>query len=70
MSMVGNVERAEAAFAEAGLTYEVKCSGTHIVVYCGMRTFDFYPTTGLYMRRGGGKRGNGLDDFMRIVGGG
>lgn len=49
--------------AEAGIAFTAKNDGAHLIV----GGFDFWPGTGLFMPRGGGKRRYGVRNLIKAV---
>lgn len=61
-----NRARAAALLTEAGITYESKSNGSHLIV---AKAFDFWPGTGVWHERGRGKQQlqRGLLDLIQRV---
>ena len=51
---------------KAGVYYEEKNMGAHLIVHCGNERVDFWPGTGLYMERDG-TRGYGVRNLIKMI---
>jgi hypothetical protein len=51
----------------AGLLFQVKNNGHHVIVYAGQEIFDAWPSTERWMRRSSGMKGHGLRELMRLA---
>ena len=61
-----NLEQSTAKLISMGIDFESKNNGLHLVVRSKNGVFDFYPSTGLYERRGVGQR-RGLSSLLREI---
>lgn len=55
-----NRENSPARLTEAGIKYESKNGGAHLVVTALGKTIDFWPGTGLWIVRGQSRRQRGV----------
>ena len=61
-----NLIKSTQTLISMGIDFESKNDGLHLVVKSKNGIFDFYPSTGLYERRGVGQR-RGLSSLLREV---
>jgi hypothetical protein len=52
---------------EAGIKYESKNLGAHLIVEAGGKKVDFWPGTGLWMVRGQPAKRRGVRELMKFV---
>lgn len=52
---------------EAGIKYEAKNLGAHLIVEAGAKKVDFWPGTGLWMVRGQAAKHRGVRKLMEFV---
>lgn len=52
---------------QAGIAFESKNDGAHLIVTCGVRTYDFWPGTGLWKMRGSTQRRRGVRSLMNQI---
>ena len=50
--------------AAAGVSFESKNDGAHLIVTAGVKRIDFWPGTGLWIVRGESKRRYGVDALL------
>ncbi|QGZ42684.1 hypothetical protein IP92_04905 [Pseudoduganella flava] len=62
-----NREHSAAVLTRAGVQYEVKNLGAHLVVQAGAQTVDFWPGTGLWIVRGSPTRRRGVRKLVEYV---
>lgn len=62
-----NLEYSTSELIRLGVRFTSKNSGIHLIVYSKESTFDFYPSTGKFARRGG-KWKRGLKNLLRDIG--
>jgi hypothetical protein len=53
--------------ADAGLGFEIKNDGAHLIVAAGSKTVDFWPGTGLWIVRGTAIRRRGVDRLINFA---
>lgn len=63
-----NRERSAELLREAGLPFESKNDGAHLIVTGHSVTADFWPGTGKFTVRGTGKYGRGVFNLMKAPG--
>ena len=54
--------------AERGIQFETKNMGAHLVVSHDGKVADFWPGTGKYIPRGGGRPGRGVFNLLKLLG--
>ncbi|WP_054912480.1 hypothetical protein [Pseudomonas sp. NBRC 111127] len=54
--------------AERGVQFEVKNMGAHLIVSHEGKVADFWPGTGKYIPRGGGRPGRGVFNLLKLLG--
>lgn len=59
-------EKSIEALEQSGVPFIEKANG-HCIVGEGDLIFDFWATKGLFIQRGTGKRGNGIDKLLKLV---
>jgi hypothetical protein len=59
-----NRETSSKILAAAGLFFETKNKGAHLIVMAGGRTVDFWPGTGLWIERGKPKQRRGVNNLI------
>lgn len=64
-----NRESSAKMLAAAGLAFEVKNDGAHLIVKANGRTVDFWPGTGLWVVRGTNERRRGVRRLIQQLGG-
>jgi hypothetical protein len=62
-------DRSIEALEKSDVPFIEKANG-HCIVGEGEMTFDFWATKGLFIQRGTGKRGNGIDKLVALIKGG
>lgn len=63
-----NTEQSTTLLKRAGIFFDSKNGGTHLVVWAGNDDIDFWPSTGLWIVRGGdGKRRRGVRKLIEYV---
>mgnify|MGYP003635092705 CR=1 FL=1 len=62
-----NLQHSTDRLISLGIKFEPKNNGTHLVVKGKNHTYDFYPSTGSYSRRGGSWR-RGIDSLIKDLG--
>ncbi len=60
----GNREQSTAELVKAGVFFETKNHGTHLIV----GDYDFFPGTGLWSHRKSGTTGRGVFNLIRELG--
>ncbi len=63
-----NRENSAKVLADHGVQFETKNIGAHLIVTHGGKTADFWPGTGKYILRGGGKPGRGVFNLLKLLG--
>lgn len=61
-----NRERAPRLLTEAGIYFECKNGGAHLIVAANGCTYDFWPGTGKYCKRGGPYR-RGIFNLLKDI---
>tara|TARA_R110002126_G_scaffold80580_1_gene199491 strand:- start:2381 stop:2650 length:270 start_codon:yes stop_codon:yes gene_type:complete len=61
-----NLTKSTQTLISMGIDFESKNDGLHLVVKSKNGIFDFYPSTGLYTRRGVGQR-RGVSSLIREI---
>lgn len=54
--------------AERGVQFEAKNMGAHLIVSHDGKVADFWPGTGKYIPRGGGRPGRGVFNLLKLLG--
>jgi hypothetical protein len=54
--------------AERGIQFETKNMGAHLIVSHDGKVADFWPGTGKYIPRGGGRPGRGVFNLLKLLG--
>lgn len=62
-----NREASAVLLREHGIAYEAKNGGAHLVVKAGEHVVDFWPGTGLWVRRGQQKRHRGVRSLIQSI---
>ena len=63
-----NIEQSTALLNMAGVFFDSKNAGAHLVVWAGNYDVDFWPSTGLWVVRGGdGQRRRGVRKLIDFV---
>lgn len=62
-----NRENSAAILSRAGIVFESKNIGAHLIVLAGPRTVDFWPGTGLWIVRGYKTQGRGVRKLVEYV---
>lgn len=63
-----NREKSAAILAEKGVQFESKNMGAHLIVRHSGKVADFWPGTGKYIPRGGGRPGRGVFNLLKLLG--
>ncbi|CEL30253.1 hypothetical protein [Pseudomonas fluorescens] len=63
-----NREKSAALLTEHGVQFEAKNMGAHLIVSYDGHVIDFWPGTGKYIPRGGGRSGRGVFNLLKSVG--
>ena len=53
--------------AERGIQFEAKNMGAHLIVSHEGKVADFWPGTGKYIPRGGGRPGRGVFNLLKLL---
>lgn len=62
-----NRDQSAAILQRAGILFESKNLGAHLVVMAGAKTVDFWPGTGLWIVRGTNERKRGVRKLVEFV---
>ena len=62
-----NRDQSAAVLTRAGVLFESKNLGTHLIVEAGARTVDFWPGTGLWIVRGVPDKRRGVRKLIEYV---
>ena len=62
-----NREASRTLLEEAGVQFEVRNEGAHLVVHAKGAVFDFWPGTGLWIERPAARRGRGVHALIQLV---
>ncbi|MFK3815130.1 hypothetical protein ACI2KG_00720 [Pseudomonas sp. NPDC089407] len=54
--------------SERGIQFEAKNMGAHLIVSHEGKVADFWPGTGKYIPRGGGRPGRGVFNLLKMLG--
>lgn len=63
----GNRDQSAAVLSRAGIVFEEKNIGAHLIVFGGETTIDFWPGTGLWIVRGENQRRYGVRKLVQFV---
>ena len=63
-----NLERSTALLQERGVRFESNNGGIHLIVRGGGLVVDYWPSTGLFIVRGSGRKGRGGFNLLEKVG--
>lgn len=63
-----NRESSADILRRAGVSFEVKNDGAHLIVMGGTLVVDFWPGTGLWKARRGNSKGRGVRGLLRALG--
>jgi len=63
-----NREKSAVILAERGIQFETKNMGAHLIVSHDGKVADFWPGTGKYIPRGGGRPGRGVFNLLKRLG--
>ena len=63
-----NREHGAQMLAEAGVLFESKNDGAHLIVHANGHTYDYWPGTGLWRMRGSTKQSRGVRGLLKRVG--
>lgn len=61
-----NREASARALTDAGVKFVSKNEGAHLIVQIGRVVVDFWPGTGKWICRGGGRQGRGVFNMLKI----
>lgn len=64
-----NRESSAKMLTAAGIAFETKNDGAHLIVTASGRTVDFWPSTGLWIMRGTNERRRGVRHLIKRLGG-
>lgn len=62
-----NREQSAEVLTRAGVVFESKNMGAHLIVQAGASVVDFWPGTGLWIARPLGEKGRGVAKLVRFV---
>ena len=62
-----NTENSTARLVDARVPFTAHNGGAHLVIVCGGRTIDFWPSTGLWMVRGLLRKSRGVQDLLEYL---
>ena len=62
-----NREDSATILSRAGVIFESKNIGAHLIVFAGKKTVDFWPGTGLWIPRGDKLRRRGVRELIKYV---
>jgi len=62
-----NTEDSTAILKAANCPFTSHNGGTHLVIFCGDKTIDFWPSTGLWMVRGLPRKNRGVRNLLEYL---
>ena len=62
-----NIRYSSQVLRERGISFDVDKECTHLVVQHGGRTFDFWPSTGIFRERNGEIKGRGVNKLLEVL---
>ena len=52
---------------QAGIAFDARNDGAHLIVHGPAHTTDFWPGTGKYIRRSDGRTGRGVRNLLKLL---